>query len=377
MSHAHFRMWAHLSSLICLLGFTLYPVRSVSAERILRVGVVKGSQPCSYEKDGTWRGIGVDLWSQIAQKEGLAYRMQPYESIQQLLESTKRDDIDIGVECINISPERINTYRFSLPFQEDGQAVMTPADRFGIFMAFSRVGTDKGLIYLLCGLVATTVILSASIWVLEKQPEADSQSLRNRLRGFTRVYTVLATGSGAHNLTATSRGKALILIAYIIRRLSNAALVGLLTVSIAKEIQDVNKGNIKTLADLCGKKVGIKPGTVSQRLVQNINSEICLDKISEVELKEISDTASMLANRSSDAILADELQIRYSLAHVNGNSRNRVSIKEINPEMQAFAFSQSLSRDISERINMSISKMMRNGVVKELRMKAISSKDSD
>ena len=36
-----------------------------SDQRVLRVGVVDGAQPCSFRREGVWRGLAVDLWSRV------------------------------------------------------------------------------------------------------------------------------------------------------------------------------------------------------------------------------------------------------------------------------------------------------------------------
>jgi polar amino acid transport system substrate-binding protein len=49
----------------------------------------------------------------------------PVESAASLLETTRRDEINVSIGCLTVSPERVSTYRFSLPFQESGLGVMT------------------------------------------------------------------------------------------------------------------------------------------------------------------------------------------------------------------------------------------------------------
>lgn len=41
------------------------PAGGLAAPRVLRVGVVEGSQPCSYREGGVWRGLAVDLWRKL------------------------------------------------------------------------------------------------------------------------------------------------------------------------------------------------------------------------------------------------------------------------------------------------------------------------
>ena len=120
-----------------LIGCCVFaPAGGLAAPRVLRVGVVEGSQPCSYREGGVWRGLAVDLWTQVAQRENLHYRLIQMPSIQSMLDVTRVNELDVAVECINLSPNRLRKYQFSLPFQEDGQAFLVANDPFSLSRAF-------------------------------------------------------------------------------------------------------------------------------------------------------------------------------------------------------------------------------------------------
>ena len=122
------------------------PAVALAKPRVLRVGVVEGSQPCSYREAGVWKGLAVELWTQVAQRENLHYRLLPMSSIQSMLDATRLNELDVAVECINLSPGRLRKYQFSLPFQEDGQAVMVANDPFSLSRAFLAAMLSPSLV---------------------------------------------------------------------------------------------------------------------------------------------------------------------------------------------------------------------------------------
>ncbi|MBM5828274.1 MAG: transporter substrate-binding domain-containing protein, partial [Cyanobacteria bacterium M_surface_7_m2_040] len=79
------------------------PLQANPTAPVLRVGVVDGSQPCSYREGGVWRGLAVDLWTRVANREGFPYVLVPSASIRSMLEATRRGQLDVAVECINLS----------------------------------------------------------------------------------------------------------------------------------------------------------------------------------------------------------------------------------------------------------------------------------
>ena len=92
------------------------------AAPVLRVGVADGAQPCSYRQQGSWSGMAVELWQRVADDEKLPYILVQGQSAATLLASVQRRELDVVIGCITVSPERLRSNRFSLPFQERASA---------------------------------------------------------------------------------------------------------------------------------------------------------------------------------------------------------------------------------------------------------------
>ena len=147
-------------------AITIAPGRAESPP-VLRVGVVDGSPPCSYRQEGEWQGLALELWTRIATRERLPFVLVEQTSAQNLLEAARRQEVDVAVGCLNVSPERLGRYRFSLPFQEDGLAVMvlnTPLDLGRAFLS-SLLGSS--LLLLLGGYLLAIGLLTALTWRVE------------------------------------------------------------------------------------------------------------------------------------------------------------------------------------------------------------------
>ena len=77
------------------------------------------SRPVASSRGGRWI---------CASRERLPYLYSGYPNPLRLLEATQANQVDIGVGCLTIAPERVGRYRFSLPFQEEGLALLLPSD---------------------------------------------------------------------------------------------------------------------------------------------------------------------------------------------------------------------------------------------------------
>jgi ABC-type amino acid transport substrate-binding protein len=342
-----------------------------AAAPVLRVGVVDGSPPCSYQVAGVWRGLAIDLWNQVATLEHLPYVVTEWPSVRQMLEASREGRLDVAVGCINVSPERLQRYRFSLPFQEDGLAVMVVNSRLDLGRSFLGALLTPTLLQLLGGYLLAIAVLTWLTLRLEARTHPAPVSRRSSMRHCSKVFQVLATGPGSNTIVSTTRGNGVVILAYLVRIVSASLLVGYLTVNVAGEIQDKASGAIQSPADLRGLRVGVRSGTVSEALLKELNAGGTEEKVTIVALDSIGAGAEQLASRQIDALVGDNLQLSHLLLQDQSmRILPSLALEGIRPESQAFAFSPALPEATTDRIDQAISALKRSGVVSELRQQA-------
>jgi len=325
---------------------------------------VDGSPPCSYLEQTAWRGIAIDLWRLIAAREGIPYTISEWPSINAMLEATREGTL--AVECINVSPDRLGRYNFSLPFQEDGQAVMTGVSPFNYGSAFLRSLFSLTLLRLLGAFCLVIAVLCAAIWRIERFATAPTTREKGAARNFAMIFLKNFTGSGSHEIVGTVRGSALAGLSFIVRCVFVSLLVGYFTVNLAHDSEDKLAGGVVRLEDLAGLRVGLRAGTVSETLVTELNAA-SPRKAEIVPLKNIASALDLLEDHRIDAILGDELQLRYLSSHQSSKMLvTGIPIRRIRPESQGFAFSPDLPPATTSRINRAISLFKRSGVVSSL-----------
>jgi ABC-type amino acid transport substrate-binding protein len=356
------------TALLLAVGSAL-PVAAV--EPVLRVGVVDGAPPCSYREAGAWKGLAVDLWNRIATREQLPYVVSEWPSVREMLEATRRGSLDVAVGCLNVSPDRLETYRFSLPFQEDGLAVMVVQSRLDLGRSFLAALLTPTLLQLLGGYLLAIGALSLLTWRVEHYGQQAQTLSDGQLRSFSKVFQILATGPGSNTLVSTTRGHGVVLMAYMVRIVSASLLVGYLTVNVAREVQGSASGSIRSEADLLGLRVGVRQGTVSESLLKELNKGSAAAKTTIVPLNTIGAGLDLLVARRIDALLGDNLQLSYLLIHAKVKGLvPSLALQGIRPESQAFAFAPDLPEATAERIDQSISELKRSGLVSTLRQQA-------
>ena len=359
------------------LGLAMATTGQAAAAPVLRVGLVDGSPPCSYREAGVWRGLAIDLWNQVATLEHLPYVVTEWPSVRQMLEASREGRLDVAVGCINVSPDRLQRYRFSLPFQEDGLAVMVVKSRLDLGRSFLGALLTPTLLQLLGGYLLAIAVLTWLTLRLEARTHPAPVSRRSSLRHCSKVFQVLATGPGSNTIVSTTRGNGVVILAYLVRIVSASLLVGYLTVNVAGEIQDKASGAIQSPADLRGLRVGVRSGTVSEALLKELNAGGTEEKVTIVALDSIGAGAEQLASRQIDALVGDNLQLSHLL--LQDQSKRflpSLALEGIRPESQAFAFSPALPEATTDRIDQAISALKRSGVVSELRQQATTRENS-
>jgi ABC-type amino acid transport substrate-binding protein len=360
------------SLLIVALGACGGGVWAQSTPPVLRVGVVDGAQPCSFREAGVWKGLAVDLWTRVATEERLPFVLQERPNLNALLDATRRQEVDVAVGCINLSPERLRSLTFSLPFQEDGLAVLTLQNRLDLGKAFLRSLLGPTLLQLLGGFLLLIGLLSLLTWRVEGHGRsADTQAL-GTLRSFMRIFQILATGPGSNTIVETTRGHLLVLLAYLVRIVAASLLVGFLTVHVVEETRERSAGSFQGLDDLRGLRVAVRQGSISATLVEEMNQTPQGSPIQVVRLPRVNQAITLLEAGKADAVLADDLQLSYVVAHhAKGKTLPTLVLRGLRPESQGFALAPGLDRATALRIDLAISRLKRSGEVSLLREVAL------
>ena len=340
------------------------------AAQILRVGVADGSQPCSYRERGSWSGMAVELWQQVADQEQIPYMLVPAANTSELLAGTKRNELDVAIGCITISPERIRQNRFSLPFQESGLGVMVKRNQLELGSSLLRGLLAPDLIRLLLAYVLLIGLLSVAVWQVERNGSKPSSWEIGPRRAFALIFQVLATGPGTNTVVVSSRGHTLVFLAYLVRIITASLLVSYVTLNVVRGNQELASRHIRSLNDLAGQRVAVRRGTVSDDLLQRLNTSGLQPPIQLRELDQVIRADSLLVADAVDAVLADDIQLDFLLQQLP-HKRYGLALRNLNPQSQAFALSPGISDDLETRINEALGRLKRDGVVTRLRQQAM------
>lgn len=150
---------------LALLG--LHATAAQPDEPLLRVGITEVPPFVIQEPDGSWRGISIDLWNNIADKAGYRFELLPMP-FDRLLPGLEGGQLDVVVGALTMTAEREERFDFTHPFYRTGLAIGVPRSSEG-----GGWGVLKGLLSwqfftLIFGLALLLMLVGAVLWLFER-----------------------------------------------------------------------------------------------------------------------------------------------------------------------------------------------------------------
>ncbi len=106
-----------------LIGLTLLmTLDSSGADDKLEVGIKISPPFCIDNGDGTYSGLSIDLWEEVANREGWQYEYEVF-AFDELLKAVESAEVDIAMAALTLTAERERVFDFSNPYFHSGLAI--------------------------------------------------------------------------------------------------------------------------------------------------------------------------------------------------------------------------------------------------------------
>jgi len=296
-------MLRHLLIALIVLSVSL-PVIAEPEPEPLRVGV-RDSAPFSYRgEDGTWRGIAVETWEEIARTHGWTFTYHPH-SLPELLTAIAEGHVDVGVAGLSITAEREKIMDFSHSFFEGGVAIATRQKSAG-WLALTRNLLSPDFAKVILALLAVLMGFGTLLWFLERH--RNPQHFRSRWRegledGLWWSAVTMTTVGYGDKVPVTRAGKLVALVwmfsAIVLISSFTAAFAHALTVG-------AMQSRVQGIEDLPRVRVVTVEGSTSAALLQQRG-------IRHQTGHSIPEMLDQLVAGAVDAVVFDQPVLRYHL----------------------------------------------------------------
>jgi ABC-type amino acid transport substrate-binding protein len=137
-------------------------------DRPLQVGTKEAPPFAMRRADGTWTGIGVELWKRVAADLGLKYEWRALP-LPALLRGVEKGTLDAAVAAISVTAEREQQIDFSHPYYSSGLAIAVSAEPEGWFRQFLRNLFSVEFLRIVGLLLLLLLATGLAVWLLERR----------------------------------------------------------------------------------------------------------------------------------------------------------------------------------------------------------------
>lgn len=299
--------------------------------------------------DGSWEGVSIELWRQIAEELKLDFEFVELP-LDQMLAKVESGEIAAAVAAITVTAERESRMDFSQPFYHSGLGLAVRKSNLHDWWS-PLIRTVLGplttiLIFITLMLVITGII----IWIVECKGNPDQfggGAVAGIGHGIWWAAVTMTTVGYGDKAPKTVAGKIVALFWMFV----GVVVLSLFTASIASRLTAESlRMDVRDARDLSHIRMGVvKDSTGDDNLSRN--------GISRQPYDDARNALTALENREIDAVLYDRPTLRY-LVKEDYDGKLTVLLNLLDPEDYAIAFPAGSPR--LEQVNRVLLKITRS-----------------
>lgn len=327
----------------------------------VRVGVADFPPMISVDaKTGAVSGSDFEMFELLVTDPDIDWSQVDYDyvvlnSFSQLMNSVENGEVDLALNGISITHDRLQDMNFSQPYMHSGQLIMVPPkkEQTSVWSYMSKFMRLE-ILYSLCAFIANCFFWGAVIYFVERAlaraEDKEQPNIQTLEQGTLAAFDAGTTIGYGRFFPITRLGNFIAVAAFFCGTIVVADVISTLT---TEKIVNRLEGEINGPDDLKGKKVAVVAGTTSNQLIDEYNPLVvtpCDDFYKAVvELR--------LGN--VDAVLADDPTIRnYIKEHPDHGD---IAGNTFHPEDYGIAFSNKVDVDLVKKFSIAIARLREGG----------------
>ena len=290
--------------------------------------------------DGSWSGISIELWREIAKELDLSYRLEEFD-LQGLLAGIKNGSLDVAVAALTVTAEREEAFDFSHTFHSSGLGIAVLAGQKGRWLGFIRRFMSWGFFKVVFALVALLFGVGLIVWLFERKRNPNQfggRPLRGIGAGFWWSAVTMTTVGYGDKAPQTLGGRLVAMIWMFAAILIISGFTGAIAATITLGQLE---GPVGGPEDLPKVRVGTISGSTSETYLHDRHIAAQSYSMATTALEDLS-------KRELDAVVYDAPILRYLAAT---QWKGEISVLPGTFQRQDYAFAVPANSQLREPIN--------------------------
>jgi polar amino acid transport system substrate-binding protein len=266
-------------------------------------------RPFVFEEGGELTGFSIELWQEIGNQLNTKSEFVVKPTVQELLDSVRSHDSEVGIAAISITAEREKELDLSQPMFDAGLQILTPVKTSGSgLLATIVAGVLTSAALPILGVVVLIIIVIAHfVWVFERRHPTGQLTHSSYYPGILEACwwaaSTLATQADQMPRTALAR------IVAVFWMFASVVFIAYFTASVTSSLTlQQLRGDINGPEDLPGKRVASVRGSTSvEYLTQH--------HIDFTEFSDVEEAFDALQRDQADAVVYDAPILLFYAAH--------------------------------------------------------------
>jgi polar amino acid transport system substrate-binding protein len=275
------------------------PTSQAPQPRVIRVAT-KPLVPFVEFEGKEQRGFSVDLWDEVAERNGWRTTWVRTATVDELLATVTAGDADAGIAGVSVTADREQTLDFSHPMFDSGLQIMVNADRDNSMWSQVRNVVDASVLKFVLGMILAITLGGHVVWLFQRR---DGRAPPDYLAGVGYGMWVTGATALAGDVDPPRRwvGRVVALAWIVVGVLAIAVFTA--TVTTRLTVNSI-RSDIGSFADLPGKRIVTVKGTTSDLYLERASLEYQV-------VASIEDAYTKLRTDKVDAIVYDAPILRH------------------------------------------------------------------